>query len=428
MTCAFIPPWLLDRIAAAEDEDLARCGHHTRDIDTGVREARQAVGAAPAATGAPWEVHTAANGSTLPGALVRAAGEPDSGDAAVDEAASSITGALSLFHDLGRSSYDDRGASVVATVHYEQGYDNAFWNGTQLVFGDGDGKVFGRFTRPIDVGAHEFSHAVTQYTANLTYQGQSGALNESMSDCFGICVKQRALGQDAASADWLIGEGIFLPGVQGTALRSMKDPGTAYDDPRLGKDPQVGSMADYVDTTEDNGGVHINSGIPNRAFYLAAVAIGGDAWSGAGRIWYAALTSGIPAGTDFAGFAAACVSAAGPHAAEVRSAWEQVGVLGSAPAPSAPAAPPSGASSLEVTRSGGVAGMRVSGHLDLNAGDDRAVEARALLAQLDLEAVAEGTPQPDRYVYSFLLDGRTTLVHEAALTPELRRLAELALE
>ena len=139
-------------------------------------------------------------------------------------------------------------------------------------------------------------------------------------------MKQRLLGEDAADADWLIGEGIFVAGVQGVALRSMAAPGTAYDDPRLGRDPQPGHMDDYVVTTDDNGGVHINSGIPNKAFQLAATAIGGTSWEGAGRIWFAALTSGIPATSDFARFAAATVAAAGEHEAAVASAWEQVGV------------------------------------------------------------------------------------------------------
>ena len=120
---------------------------------------------------------------------------------------------LALFEEVyGRSSFDGMGAAVLATVHYEQDYDNAFWDGTQLVFGDGDGTVFERFTKPVDVLGHELTHAVTQYTANLTYQGQSGALNESVSDVFGSCLKQRLLGQSAADADWLIGEGIFRPG------------------------------------------------------------------------------------------------------------------------------------------------------------------------------------------------------------------------
>jgi Zn-dependent metalloprotease len=142
-----------------------------------------------------------------------------------------------------------------------------------------------------------------------------------------MCVKQRVLGQTAATADWLVGEGIFLPGVQGRALRDMAHPGTAYDDPTLGKDPQVGDMKDYVDTTDDNGGVHTNSGIPNRAFYLAATAIGGDTWDGAGQIWYATLTGDqVGADTDFAEFAAATVAAAGEHADAVRTAWTTVGV------------------------------------------------------------------------------------------------------
>ncbi|MGZ4476649.1 MAG: M4 family metallopeptidase, partial [Nocardioides sp.] len=206
-------------------------------------------------------------------------------------------------------------------------YDNAYWDGTQLVFGDGDGKVFGRFTKPVDVLGHELTHAVTERTAGLTYSGQSGALNESLSDVFGSCVKQRLLGQSAAQADWLIGEGLFLPAVQGRALRDMAHPGTAYDDPQLGKDPQAPDMSGYVDTTDDNGGVHTNSGIPNRAFYLAAVAIGGNAWEGAGRIWYDALTGpDVSAGTDFAGFAAATVATAGAHADEVTAAWKTVGV------------------------------------------------------------------------------------------------------
>jgi Zn-dependent metalloprotease len=429
MTCTFIPPFLLEHLSSDE-------ASRTLSIDASLRSARQDTSPEQmiaGATGAAWEVHTADHGSTLPGALVRAAGEPPVGDESVNQAATGVEGSLSLFSDLGRSSYDGKGAAVIATVHYEQGYDNAFWDGKQLVFGDGDGQVFGSFTKPIDVCGHEFTHAVTQYTANLTYSDQSGALNESISDCFGSCVKQRALGQDAASADWLIGEGIFEPGVQGVGLRSMKAPGTAYDDPRIGKDPQVASMSAYVHTTSDNGGVHINSGIPNHAFYLAAVAIGGLTWEGAGRIWYAALTSGLAPDTDFAGFAAACIGVAGPHAAAVRDAWSQVGVdVASSAGPvssSVPGSSPAAASDrLDVVRSGGVAGVSVRGSLDLSLGDDRAAEARALLARVDLAAAATGTPQPDRFVYEFSLQDQHCLVHEGALTPELRRLAELALD
>jgi Zn-dependent metalloprotease len=168
----------------------------------------------------------------------------------------------------------------------------------------------------------------------LLYQGQSGALNESVSDVFGSLVKQQVLGQDATEADWLIGAGLFTEAVQGVALRSMRAPGTAYDDDVLGRDPQPDHLRGYVETSDDNGGVHINSGIPNHAFYLAATSLGGSAWVVAGRIWYDTLVSGgLKPDADFATFAAATVLAAQARfgTAEVlavRSAWDAVGVTG----------------------------------------------------------------------------------------------------
>jgi Zn-dependent metalloprotease len=415
MICQFIPPYLLERVG------------RPADIDGEIRSRRNTMPSRPAATsGKAWEVHDAKNGSTLPGELVRSPGEPDVADVSVNEAATGITETLALFADYGRSSYDDKGATVVSSVHYEKDYDNAFWDGTQLVFGDGDGTVFGRFTKPIDVLGHELSHAVTQYTANLTYQGQSGALNESMSDVFGAAVKQRHLGQDAASADWLVGEGIFVEGINGKALRSMEFPGTAYDDPQLGKDPQVGDMKDYVETTEDNGGVHINSGIPNRAFVLAAKAIGGQTWSGAGRIWYDALTSGLAADSDFATFAAATVAAAGDHADAVRQAWATVGVTPAAGSTGAPATP-SATSEVEVVRSGGFAGIRKQGSVDLDSDDPRAAKARELVHRIDFAAVPTAEPGPDRFTYHFRHHDAECTVPEPALTPDLRDLADLVL-
>ncbi|MDH6227048.1 Zn-dependent metalloprotease [Streptomyces sp. MJP52] len=203
-----------------------------------------------------------------------------------------------------------------------------------MVFGDGDGEVFLDFTIPVDVIGHELAHGVTQYTANLEYYGQSGALNESVSDVFGSLIKQYTKGETAAEADWLIGAGLLAPRVTGKALRSMKEPGSAYDDDVLGKDPQPGSMDDYVDTRQDNGGVHINSGIPNRAFHLAATALGGHAWEKAGRIWYDVLTGGgLKADAEFADFARLTLEAAatrfgeGAEAQAVEKAWQEVGVL-----------------------------------------------------------------------------------------------------
>ena len=195
-------------------------------------------------------------------------------------------------------------------MHFGTNYDNAFWDGTQMVFGDGDGVVFLPFTRSVDVIGHELAHGVTQYTSGLNYQGQSGALNESVSDVFGVLVKQRLLGQSADQADWLVGAELLAPGVNGVALRSMAAPGTAYDDPRLGKDPQPAHLRDYVDTTDDNGGVHINSGIPNKAFHVVATTLGGNAWEVAGQVWVDTITGDISADCDFATFARLTVAAA----------------------------------------------------------------------------------------------------------------------
>ena len=215
--CQFVPPYLLRQLADSRElgtpvtEEAARAAGQTLATDAGFRAARADAAAQPtthAAGPIAWTVHTAGNGTTLPGALVRSAGDPDSGDAAVDEAAYGGQGALDLFREVyGRDSFDGAGAAVTMTVHYGRNYDNAFWNGAQLVFGDGDGRIFDRFTKPVDVLGHELTHAVTEHTAGLVYQDQPGALNESMSDVFASCLKQRLLGQTADQADWLIGPG-----------------------------------------------------------------------------------------------------------------------------------------------------------------------------------------------------------------------------
>ncbi len=430
--CFFIPAYLLERLATVCDDDHP-C-HRTLEIDRQLRSGRAAAApqAPPPGTGAAWTIHTADNTSSLPGRPVRAEGEAATGDAAVDEAYVGIEATLAMLADVyGRSSYDGEGAPVIATVHYEERYDNAFWDGTQLVFGDGDGEIFERFTKPIDVLAHELAHALTEHTAGLEYRDQPGALNESVSDVIASCLKQRVLGQDADTADWLIGEGIFRPGVQGRALRSMAEPGTAYDDPRIGRDPQVGSMDHYVETTEDDGGVHINSGIPNRAFHLAATAIGGSSAEGAGRIWFDALTGGdITANTDFAGFAEAVIAAAGEHTDVVADAWHQVGV-GATREPDVPPGSMTGStpSRVAVRRSGGVAGMVKEGAVDLDSDDPRAPQVRVLIARIDFASVTVDRPRPDRFVYSFLLgDREAARVPEPQLTGDLEALAHLVLD
>ncbi len=279
-------------------------------------------------------VYTASNGSTLPGTLVRDEGAPAVSDPAVNEAYEGAGATYDLYWEIyQRNSLDGNGLRLDSTVHYEQQYDNAFWDGQQMVYGDGDGQLFNRFTIAVDVIGHELTHGVTQYTSNLNYSNQPGALNEAFSDIFGSLVKQRILGQAAADADWLIGQGLFTPQVKGVALRSMKEPGTAYNDPVLGKDPQPAHMRDYVNTAEDNGGVHINSGIPNHAFYLMAVAIGGFAWEKAGMIWYVAARDKFSSNTDFQSAAnltydvAGQLYGAGSHEQQaVTYGWDGVGI------------------------------------------------------------------------------------------------------
>ncbi|MEV4255628.1 M4 family metallopeptidase [Spirillospora sp. NPDC049652] len=340
MRCTIVPPHILDHLARqADDPSLRESARRSLVISSAQRTERRVLPVTPPTATEDFTpkrtIDDAGNSETLPGRTVRAEGAEATSDAVVNQAYDWL-GVVFDFYEAAyrRDSIDGAGLPMVSTVHYGQGYDNAFWNGEQMVYGDGDGTLFTEFTGPLDVTGHELTHGVTQFTAGLEYYGQSGALNESVSDVFGSLIKQWHLGQTADQADWLIGQGLLAASVHGVALRSMKAPGTAYDDPQLGKDPQPADMAHYVNTYRDNGGVHINSGIPNRAFYLAAAAIGGHAWERAGRIWYGTLTGGtLPATVDFAGFAAATVDTAGTlygaSAAEVtavRDAWTGVGV------------------------------------------------------------------------------------------------------
>ena len=223
-------------------------------------------------------------------------------------------------------------------MHYGVDYDNAFWDGSQMVFGDGDGGSSSRFTA-VDVIGHELTHGVTSTPPAWTTRASPGALNESVSDVFGSLVKQPAR---ADRGPGRLADRRRAVHPRSTAWRCARcAPGTAYDDPVLGKDPQPAHMRDYVETTDDNGGVHINSGIPNHAFYLAATALGGHAWEVAGRIWYDALHPSLPPSADFATFATATVRAArarfgADEAGAVGDGWAAVGVTTGAAAPSAP--------------------------------------------------------------------------------------------
>jgi Zn-dependent metalloprotease len=341
LSCAILPPDLLRAVALGGTPEQRERATRTLHVDEGRRRQRaqrarpvRPTARAKKATGGPQRtIADAGHLEQLPGRTVRKEGARATGDAAADEAYDGLGQTWTLYDEVyQRDSLDGHGLPLLGSVHYGTDYDNAFWDGTQMVFGDGDNELFGRFTASLDVIGHELTHGVTEIEAGLVYSGQSGALNESLSDVFGSLVKQHALGQSADEADWLIGAELLRPGVEGVALRSMKAPGTAYDDDVLGKDPQPATMAGYVDTTDDDGGVHTNSGIPNHAFYLASVAAGGNAWETTGKVWYAALRDpALTTTATFAAFAAITVRLATPARLkkQVADAWEQVGVSAS---------------------------------------------------------------------------------------------------
>ncbi|KAM3548608.1 hypothetical protein ARSEF4850_009314 [Beauveria asiatica] len=281
---------------------------------------------------AVYDAQHTINEDSLPGKLVRKEGQKAVKDKAVNEAFDNVGSTLKFYKDhFNWISTDNKNAEVISSVHFGEEYENAFWDPTvrQMVFGDG-GDFLNNFTASVDVIGHELTHAITEHTSPLDYQGQPGALNEHVSDVFGIMVKQMVQDEKSDAADWLIGEDCLLPGVKGMALRSMKEPGTAYDDPRFGKDLQVSNMKDFKQMYEDNGGVHIFSGIPNKAFYLAATALGGYSWEKAGQIWWKTMNSGkIPSRCTFLQFADVTVDVAEEEFKAgkiVRKAWDDVGV------------------------------------------------------------------------------------------------------
>jgi Zn-dependent metalloprotease len=338
--CSIVPPYLLEKYAQSTDsrvrERAAATIQQLRRARTLRNAMAQTLNLAPAPLVAPvkmrriFDCQGSSDLSRLPPAMIE--GGARSSDVAVQEAYDYSGITWDFFQEeFGRNSIDDRASTMVSSVHYSEngrGYDNAIWNGSQMIYGDG-GEIFGRMTQCLDVVAHELAHGVTQFSAGLPYENQAGALNEHFSDVFGVLVRQRHENQtDPASANWLVGDKLMLTG---EALRSLKDPGTANED-----DPQPAHMQDYQQLPNtyagDWGGVHINSGIPNRAFYLAAVSIGGPAWKIAGTIWYKTLTQRLKGEVDFRKCAYETISVARDFcdnavASSIAQAWVEVGVI-----------------------------------------------------------------------------------------------------
>ncbi|QLG46914.1 M4 family metallopeptidase [Costertonia aggregata] len=214
--------------------------------------------------------------------LLRKEGQDEAVDPVANEAYDTSGFVRDYFKDtFDLNSIDGEGLDIISNIHYGMAYNNAFWDGDEMTYGDGDGKEFKNFASAIDVVAHELMHGVTQFFANLEYQSQSGSLNEHFSDVFGTIIKQKYLKQDISEADWLIGDTVVTEDFPGIAIRSMKAPGTAND-----FDTQPDHMDNLYTGSANNQGVHINSGIPNKAFYLSCIEIGLDA---CGLIWFETL-------------------------------------------------------------------------------------------------------------------------------------------
>lgn len=331
-----VPPYMLETLAKNNPGNPDYLATIKRANDMRAAGQFASKNAARTNEGGAREVYDAGGEEIHPGKLIRKEGQGPTGNSDVDNAFDYTGDVRKYYKDVhGRDSIDGKGMKLSSTVNYGDNFENAFWDGQQMTYGrPGAQSPFKTFIQRMITG-HEMTHGVTEFESNLTYRGQPGALNESHSDVFGALVEQRALGQTADKANWLVGDGIWKEGVNGRALRDMKNPGTAYDDPQLGKDPQPAHMRDFVRTSRDNGGVHINSGIPNKAFADFATAVGGNAWEAPGKIWYEARAN---AGSDpsFAQFAYQTIEAAkriSPNdVPKLEKAWSDVGVTPSAKA------------------------------------------------------------------------------------------------
>jgi len=336
-----VPPYVLDHMAQSDDPAIRKLAVSGIARSAWLRASRATLAQLPVMAAIPSPTATKnrlvydmknKGASFLPGKLVRSEGQAKSQDPAVNEAYD-YAGVTYNFYkkNFGRNSLDNNGMNLISSVHVGSGFNNAFWNGEQMAYGDGDGALFLRFTRSLDVVGHELSHGVVSFTSNLEYLNEPGALNEHFADVFGSLIKQWRRKQTAKQADWLIGPDIVGPDATATALRTFKDEKAFENDPFLGTDPQPKHLKNKYKGGEDSGGVHINSGIPNHAFFLVATSLGGRAWEKAGQIWYKTLLA-LTRSSDFAEMVEVSVrTAAGLHGTgsqeekAVTQAWKAVG-------------------------------------------------------------------------------------------------------
>lgn len=338
--CGFLPPYIIRQLSENADPALRRIAFDTLEVDAATRAKRElnparvmGRSAVPGVgyrrkvfdmEGLDWQ---------LPGTLRRSENGPASDDPTVNQAFEAAGITYNFYKKVfGRESLDGAGYPLISSVHFGINVANAFWNGTQMVYGATDGHFFLPFTASLGIAAHEMTHGVVNFSTNLAYAGQSGALNESFCDAMGVAVEQWHGKQNVAAASWTLGREIAGPGLGDVAgFRSFLADKAFEDHPVLGTDPQPKHMDVYVNMNEDHGGVHVNSGIPNHAFYRAAQALGGNVWDRTAHIWYEAFTKTLNQNATFVDAATATALAAkrlydDGTAAAVSDAWRAVGV------------------------------------------------------------------------------------------------------
>lgn len=348
-----IPPHLIERAVEyhrrrGDDHIVADLEHHKEHFH-GVRANRcekQNRHQPILADGQIVRVYTANNKEQTRVKLVRDS-DKQATDRSVNEAYDGARATYLLLKEAyNTKSVDGRGFALNNTVHYGRNYCNAFWDGDEMVYGDGDGKIFDRFTVAVDVTGHEIGHGLTQdqcgkaisqdgKPTGIDYVSEAGGINEGLSDILGIQVKQRAKKQTAIQSDWLIGEGLIIgSGRKKYALRSMSKPGTGFvNHPRLGSDSQIATYGEYkAAAAKGTVDPHDSSGIVNKAFYEASVKLGGNTWEKSGKIFFETLPV-LKFNESFAGIADKTIDTAvklfGKNSAEeaaIRQGWKEVQV------------------------------------------------------------------------------------------------------
>jgi Zn-dependent metalloprotease len=338
--CSFLPPYIVSRLNESDDRTLRKIAFDTVQVDSTIRTRREInpgriQGRAPMpGVGYRRKVFDMQEAMTpLPGTLRREEKDGPTGHPEVDQAFENAGLTYDFYKNVfGRESVDGAGFPLISSINFGIKVANAFWEGTQMIYGAGDGQFFLSFTRSLSIAVHEMSHGVISYSSNLAYSDESGALNESFCDVMGAVACQWHAKQNVDQADWTIGREVLGPAMGNiVGVRTFGADKAFENHAYFGTDPQPKHMRDYVRTADDHGGVHTNSGIPNHAFYLAAHALGGNSWEQTARIWYEAFTKQLNPNATFVNAATTTSVVARTlfdvsTAEKISEAWRTVGV------------------------------------------------------------------------------------------------------